>query len=104
MKEHVQIWRKLRNAASGTASNDDEDVIVECDLTEKSGAAAKTLSGGQKRKLQLAMAFAGGSKIVCIDEASSGLVGASGMQKHGGLVSDGIYRIRCHDAMYGTLL
>jgi ABC-type multidrug transport system ATPase subunit len=79
VKEHIQIWRKLRNAASGIISNDDEDVIVECDLTEKARAVANTLSGGQKRKLQLAMAFAGGSKMVCIDEASSGLVGAAGM-------------------------
>ena len=47
---------------------------MECDLLEKQNARAKTLSGGQMRKLQLAIAFVGGSKICCIDEASSGLV------------------------------
>ncbi|QKX59712.1 uncharacterized protein TRUGW13939_06852 [Talaromyces rugulosus] len=73
VREHVQIWRILRIAASGTQLINDADVISECDLNDKIGAAAKTLSGGQKRKLQLAMAFAGGSKMVCIDEASSGL-------------------------------
>jgi ABC-type multidrug transport system ATPase subunit len=41
---------------------------------EKAQASAKTLSGGQMRKLQLAIAFVGGSKVCCIDEASSGLV------------------------------
>lgn len=48
-------------------------MLGECDLTEKSNAKAKTLSGGQKRKLQLAISFVGGSKVCCIDEASSGL-------------------------------
>ncbi|KAI4182999.1 MAG: hypothetical protein L6R41_005663 [Letrouitia leprolyta] len=36
-------------------------------------AKSKTLSGGQKRKLRLAMMFAGGSTICCVDEVSSGL-------------------------------
>jgi ABC-type transport system involved in cytochrome c biogenesis ATPase subunit len=74
VKEHVKIWRKLRNAASNVTVVDDEDVIAECDLVEKSQATAATLSGGQLRKLQLATAFVGGSKICCVDEASSGLV------------------------------
>ncbi|KAL8737861.1 MAG: hypothetical protein Q9181_001303 [Wetmoreana brouardii] len=38
-----------------------------------SKAKSKTLSGGQKRKLQLAMMFAGGSSVCCVDEVSSGL-------------------------------
>jgi ATP-binding cassette subfamily A (ABC1) protein 3 len=46
---------------------------MECDLLDKQNAAARTLSGGQQRKLQLAISFVGGSKICCIDEASSGL-------------------------------
>jgi ABC-type multidrug transport system ATPase subunit len=53
---------------------DDDDILAECDLLEKVQATAKTLSGGQMRKLQLAIAFVGGSKVCCIDEASSGLV------------------------------
>jgi ATP-binding cassette subfamily A (ABC1) protein 3 len=52
---------------------DDDDVLVECDLLDKLKAPAKTLSGGQMRKLQLAISFVGGSNVCCIDEASSGL-------------------------------
>lgn len=74
MKEHITIWRKLKTAAFEDLNIDDDDVLVECDLLEKSDAWAKTLSGGQMRKLQLAISFAGGSKVCCIDEASSGLV------------------------------
>ncbi|KAL1842323.1 hypothetical protein VTK73DRAFT_3147 [Phialemonium thermophilum] len=36
-------------------------------------APAKTLSGGQKRKLQLGMMLTGGSAVCCVDEVSSGL-------------------------------
>jgi energy-coupling factor transporter ATP-binding protein EcfA2 len=42
-------------------------------LEIKRDAKAKTLSGGQMRKLQLAMMLAGGSRVCCIDEASSGI-------------------------------
>lgn len=42
-------------------------------MDRKLKARAKTLSGGQKRKLQLAMMFTGGSGICCVDEVSSGL-------------------------------
>jgi ATP-binding cassette, subfamily A (ABC1), member 3 len=74
VKEHIMIWRKLKTAAFGDTSEEEDDVLVECDLIEKAEARAKTLSGGQMRKLQLAIAFVGGSKVCCIDEASSGLV------------------------------
>ncbi|KUJ19510.1 P-loop containing nucleoside triphosphate hydrolase protein [Mollisia scopiformis] len=73
VNEHIKIWRKLKTAAFVTDQADDDDVIAECDLIEKTQAQAKTLSGGQMRKLQLAIAFVGSSKVCCIDEASSGL-------------------------------
>ena len=72
MQQHIRIWRNLKTAAN--VAVDDDDVIAECDLLEKIDAPAQTLSGGQMRKLQLAIAFAGGSKVCAIDEASSGLV------------------------------
>ncbi|CAG8951276.1 hypothetical protein HYFRA_00008025 [Hymenoscyphus fraxineus] len=73
VQEHIQIWRKLKTAAVDDLTADNDDVIMECDLLEKTRARAKTLSGGQMRKLQLAIAFVGGSNVVAIDEASSGL-------------------------------
>ncbi|TVY46029.1 ABC transporter A family member [Lachnellula subtilissima] len=73
VQEHIKIWRQLKTAAFEDLTVDDDDVLVECDLLGKAGARAKTLSGGQMRKLQLAISFVGGSKVCCIDEASSGL-------------------------------
>jgi ATP-binding cassette subfamily A (ABC1) protein 3 len=43
------------------------------DLSKKLNQKAKTLSGGQKRKLQMAIMFAGGSAVCCVDEVSTGL-------------------------------
>ncbi|TVY88514.1 ATP-binding cassette sub-family A member, partial [Lachnellula willkommii] len=59
VQEHIKIWRQLKTAASEDLTVDDEDVLVECDLLEKAGSRAKTLSRGQMRKLQLAISFVG---------------------------------------------
>ncbi|KAL5443141.1 hypothetical protein PMIN06_008785 [Paraphaeosphaeria minitans] len=71
--EHVQIFNRLKSA--GTTDNKEtiEKLIRACDLGHKMKAQSKTLSGGQKRKLQLAMMFTGGSRVCCVDEVSSGL-------------------------------
>jgi len=42
-------------------------------LEKKADQRVKGLSGGQKRKLQLGMALIGGSKVVFLDEPSSGM-------------------------------
>ena len=41
-------------------------------LAEKRRCPAAALSGGMKRKLQVAIALLGGSKVVLLDEPSSG--------------------------------
>lgn len=70
-KEDVRILHRLK-AADTRNSNLDVAILIEaCDLVRKVKAKAKTLSGGQKRKLQLAMTFAGGSEVCCVDEVSS---------------------------------
>ncbi|KAF2727755.1 P-loop containing nucleoside triphosphate hydrolase protein [Polyplosphaeria fusca] len=71
--EHVKIFNQLKSSGK----NDDKDTINKlihaCDLGHKTKAYSGTLSGGQKRKLQLAMMFTGGSRVCCVDEVSSGL-------------------------------
>ncbi|KIW02447.1 uncharacterized protein PV09_06258 [Verruconis gallopava] len=71
--EHVSIFNRLKSLNKPAGKEDVFDLIRACDLESKILAKAKTLSGGQKRKLQLAMMFAGGSHVCCIDEVSSGL-------------------------------
>ncbi|CAN0419265.1 unnamed protein product, partial [Hapterophycus canaliculatus] len=42
-------------------------------LTEKENELTSTLSGGQKRKLSVGIALIGGSKVVFLDEPTSGM-------------------------------
>ena len=42
-------------------------------LEEKRQEYSKNLSGGQKRRLSVAMAFAGGSEVIILDEPTSGM-------------------------------
>lgn len=73
VKEHISIWRKIK-VAGADSNYEINDVMTECDILEKANATAQNLSGGMQRKLQLAIAFVGGSQLCFIDEASSGLV------------------------------
>ncbi|ORY15442.1 hypothetical protein BCR34DRAFT_477845 [Clohesyomyces aquaticus] len=70
--EHIRIFSDLKCVAP---VNEEvlSELVKSCDLGHKLQSKAKTLSGGQKRKLQLAMMFAGGSNVCCVDEVSTGL-------------------------------
>ncbi|KAK5060231.1 hypothetical protein LTR84_010116 [Exophiala bonariae] len=73
VEQHLKIFSMLKSPNQKLNAQDLRKLISNCDLERKTDARACTLSGGQKRKLQLAMAFVGGSHFCCIDEASSGL-------------------------------
>ena len=73
VEEHVRIFYALKTAPTRHSKTDFTTLVNGCDLASKTKARSKTLSGGQKRKLQLAMMFAGGSAVCCVDEVSSGL-------------------------------
>ncbi|OQN98211.1 hypothetical protein B0A48_15487 [Cryoendolithus antarcticus] len=70
--EHVRIFNRLK--ATTVDSKDTMQALVRtCDLDHKMNAKSVTLSGGQKRKCQLAMMLTGGSTTCLIDEVSSGI-------------------------------
>ncbi|KAI9653278.1 MAG: hypothetical protein M1831_006113 [Alyxoria varia] len=71
--EHVKIFNALKTTGALAPKSEIDTLVADCDLEEKLKARAKTLSGGQKRKLQLAMMFTGGSRVCCVDEVSSGI-------------------------------
>lgn len=73
VREHIQIFDGIKSNGKTASQNDIKSLIKSCDLTKKSADLAKSLSGGQKRKLQMAMMFAGGSTVCCVDEVSSGV-------------------------------
>lgn len=73
VEEHIKVFNGLKAMGKRDTRQETWQLIQSCDLELKRNAKAGTLSGGQKRKLQLAMMFTGGSRVCCVDEVSSGL-------------------------------
>ncbi|TGO24720.1 hypothetical protein BPAE_0096g00260 [Botrytis paeoniae] len=73
VEEHIRIFNSLKSTGPRDSKAALRELIKAIDLDRKIGAKSKTLSGGQKRKLQLGMMFTGGSSVCCVDEVSSGL-------------------------------
>ena len=73
VEEHIRIFNRLKSPGKHDSKESLHEFIHAIDLDRKIGAQSKTLSGGQKRKLQLGMMFTGGSAVCCVDEVSSGL-------------------------------
>lgn len=72
-REHVKIFNQLKAEGSKDSKDQIREMLIACDLEQKLDARSETLSGGQKRKLQLAMMLTGGSSLCLLDEVSSGL-------------------------------
>lgn len=71
VQEHLEIVSEIK----GVQRNMDEmnDLLTKIDLVEKKDTFAKNLSGGQRRKLCIALALIGNSKIILLDEPTSGM-------------------------------
>lgn len=71
--EHVRLFNQLKVPFNHATEGELQELLKMVELTTKKDAKSSTLSGGQKRKLQLAMMLTGGSSVCCIDEVSSGI-------------------------------
>lgn len=71
VRQHIRIYNGLRGILFNKAEED--RVIRNFCLQEHAGKAAETLSGGNKRKLSVAMAFIGQPKLILLDEPSTGM-------------------------------
>ncbi|KAF2672309.1 ABC transporter domain-containing protein [Microthyrium microscopicum] len=73
VQAHAKIFNRLKAAHKTQVGADLDQLYQSCGLVEKKKMPSKSLSGGQKRKLQLLMMLTGGSNVCCVDEASGGL-------------------------------
>lgn len=73
MREHLELYAIIKQVPKDRVKASIEELIAEVGLTEKVNTKSSALSGGQKRKLSLAIALLGDSKIVFLDEPTSGV-------------------------------
>lgn len=72
-KEHLVFFGQLRGLSSKNAEIEASSILTKVNLQSKAGEVAKRLSGGMLRKLCLANAIIGDTKLLILDEPSSGL-------------------------------
>lgn len=73
VQEHLEFHAVLKNIPKGMRKNLIEKLIAEMDLTEYRLVRSKALSGGNKRKLCVAIAMLGNPPIILLDEPSTGI-------------------------------
>ncbi|CAF1017355.1 unnamed protein product, partial [Brachionus calyciflorus] len=74
VKEHLDFYGVLKGNLNGKELKEEiEDMMVRMGLTDYATAYASSLSGGLRRRLEVAIAFVSGSKTVILDEPTSGV-------------------------------
>jgi len=71
--QHLIFYGNVKKMNKKDIPNAVNEIIHEVGLEDKVHAQSKTLSGGQKRKLSVAIALLGESKVVFLDEPTSGM-------------------------------
>ncbi|GAM22256.1 hypothetical protein SAMD00019534_054310 [Acytostelium subglobosum LB1] len=71
--EHLKIYAALKGIRREDIDAHADKMAEEVGLADKKHSPAGTMSGGQKRKLCLAIAFIGRSEVIFLDEVTSGM-------------------------------
>ena len=74
--EHLKYLNEIKHNCYFLSQNsilEIKNLITKLNLDEKKNSLSKTLSGGQKRKFCIALALAGNSKLILLDEPTSGM-------------------------------
>jgi ATP-binding cassette, subfamily A (ABC1), member 3 len=71
--QHLKMFATFKGVPDAEAEAAAEKMIREVGLKEKTNVRSSMLSGGQKRKLSVGIALIGDSKIVILDEPTSGM-------------------------------
>ncbi|KAF6155278.1 hypothetical protein GIB67_019804 [Kingdonia uniflora] len=73
VQEHLELYARIKGVPENRIKNVVEEKMVEFDLWGYSNKPSYSLSGGNKRKLSVAIAMIGDPPIVILDEPSTGM-------------------------------
>uniref|UniRef100_A0A8C3VQV1 ABC transporter domain-containing protein n=1 Tax=Catagonus wagneri TaxID=51154 RepID=A0A8C3VQV1_9CETA len=73
VSEHLYFYCVIKGVPPETRLKEIDTMLTAFGLLEKRDALSKSLSGGMKRKLSIIIALIGGSKVVILDEPTSGM-------------------------------
>ncbi|XP_062888600.1 phospholipid-transporting ATPase ABCA1-like isoform X1 [Mobula hypostoma] len=73
VEEHIWFYGRLKGLTEEEVKEEIKLMIEDIGLEHKRQEQTKNLSGGMQRKLSVAVAFVGGSKVVILDEPTAGV-------------------------------
>ncbi|KAM3597560.1 uncharacterized protein V6R79_006150 [Siganus canaliculatus] len=73
VREHLLFYAQLKGYSKDKIPDEVDRIIRILNLEHKRHSRSKTLSGGMKRKLSIGIALIGDSKVVMLDEPTSGM-------------------------------
>jgi len=71
--EHLRIFYDLKGGDPANREKEIHEIIADVGVVPDKNKMASSLSGGNKRKLSVAIALCAGSKLVLLDEPTSGM-------------------------------
>lgn len=71
--EHLDLFSNFKGCDQSKKKEEIMKMITDLGLNEKTHERAKSLSGGQKRRLSVGIALIGDSKFIILDEPTSGM-------------------------------
>ncbi|XP_051957162.1 phospholipid-transporting ATPase ABCA1 [Xyrauchen texanus] len=73
VEEHVWFYGRMKGMSTEEVQGEINSLLEDVGLQHKRHEQTKNLSGGMQRKLSVAIAFIGGSKVVVLDEPTAGV-------------------------------
>ncbi|XP_067103215.1 phospholipid-transporting ATPase ABCA1b [Osmerus mordax] len=73
VEEHIWFYSRLKGLSEEQVKGEMDQSLKDMGMSHKRCSRSSTLSGGMQRKLSVALAFVGGSKVVILDEPTAGV-------------------------------